>query len=78
MAVPDAVDAGGPQKDEDDPILVEGYRLARELVVACDTQGRKRRLEAYGSRGGPGDGSDRYTGQQYGPRSLSGSDRSTG
>ncbi len=49
MAGPDAVDAGDPQQDEDDPILVEGYRLAKELIVACDTQGRKRRLEAYGS-----------------------------
>ena len=57
MAVPDAVDAGEPQKDEGDPILVEGYRLARELVAACDTQGRKRRLEAYGSNGGSGGGS---------------------
>ena len=51
MAVSDAVDDGEPQQDEDDPILVEGYRLARELVEACDTQGRKRRLEAYGSDG---------------------------
>ena len=47
MAVPDAVDAGDPQQDEDDPILVEGYRLARELIVACDTQGRRRRLQDY-------------------------------
>ena len=54
--MPEAVDAGDPQQDEDDPILVEGYRLARELVVACGTQGRKRRLEAYGSSGGPGGG----------------------
>ena len=58
MAVPDAVDAGDPQQDADDPILVEGYRLAKELIVACDTQGRKRRLEAYGSSGGPGGGTD--------------------
>ena len=49
MAVPDAVDAGDPQQDEDDPILVEGYRLAKELVEACSIQGRRRRLEAYGS-----------------------------
>ena len=49
MAVLEAVDAGGPQQDEGDPILVEGYRLARDLVEACDIQGRKRRLEAYGS-----------------------------
>ena len=54
MAVPEAVDAGDPQQDEDDPILVEGYRLAKELVEACKEQGRKRRLEAYGSSGGPG------------------------
>jgi len=47
MAVPEAVDAGDPQQDEDDPILVEGYRLAGELVKACEEQGRKRRLEAY-------------------------------
>ena len=32
MAVPDAVDAGDTQQDEDHPILVEGYRLAKELV----------------------------------------------
>ena len=49
MAVPEAVDARDPQQDEDDPILVEGYRLAGELVKACEEQGRKRRLEAYGS-----------------------------
>ena len=49
MAVPDAVDAGDPQQDEDDPILVEGYRLAKELVEACSIQGRRRRLEASGS-----------------------------
>jgi hypothetical protein len=49
MGVPDAVDAGDPQQDEDDPILVEGYRLARELIVACGTLGRNRRMEAYGS-----------------------------
>ena len=48
MAVPEAVDAGDPQQDEDDPILVEGYRLAGELVRACEEQGRKRRLAAYG------------------------------
>ncbi len=54
MAVPDAVDAGDPHQDEDDPILVEGYRLAKELVVACGEQGRRRRPEAYGSSGGPG------------------------
>jgi hypothetical protein len=47
MAVPDAVDAGDPQQDEDDPILVEGYRLAQELIVACDTHGRRRRLQDY-------------------------------
>ena len=50
MAVPEAVDAGDPQQDEDDPILVEGYRLAGELVKACEEQGRKRRLEAYGDQ----------------------------
>ena len=50
MAVPEAVDAGDPQPDEDDPILVEGYRLAGELVKACEEQGRKRRLEAYGDQ----------------------------
>ena len=32
MALPEAVDAGYPQQDEDDPLLVEGYRLAKELV----------------------------------------------
>ena len=58
MAVPEAVDAGDPQHDADDPILVEGYRLAKELVKACEGQGRKRRLEAYGSSGGPGGGAD--------------------
>ncbi len=47
--MPEAVDAGDPQQDEDDPIFVEGYRLAKELVEACEEQGRKRRLEAYGS-----------------------------
>ena len=46
--VPEAVDAGGPQQDEDDPVLVEGYRLASELVRACNAQGRKQDLEAYG------------------------------
>ena len=48
MAVPEAVDAGDPQQDEDDPILVEGYRLASELVRFCNSQGRKRHLQAYG------------------------------
>ena len=43
------VGVGDQQQDEDDPILVEGYRLAKELVEACSIQGRRRRLEAYGS-----------------------------
>lgn len=49
LAVPEAVDAGDPKQYEDDPILVEGYRLVRELVEACEVQGRKRKLDAYGS-----------------------------
>jgi hypothetical protein len=44
LVVPDEADAGDPQIDEQDPLLVEGLRRASELTQACAHVGRKRRM----------------------------------
>ena len=44
LAVPDEVDAGDPQIDAQDPLLVEGLRRADELTAACAHVGRRRRM----------------------------------
>ena len=44
MVVPDEVDAGDPQVDAEDPLLVEGSRRASELTRACAHIGRRRRM----------------------------------
>ena len=45
MAAPAAVDAADPHDPEDDPLLKEGVRLAREIWQAASVQGRKRRMQ---------------------------------
>ena len=44
LIVPGEVDAGDPQTDERDPLLVEGCRRASELTQACAHVGRRRRM----------------------------------
>jgi hypothetical protein len=44
MVVPGEVDAGDPQVDTEDPLLVEGTRRASELTRACAHIGRRRRM----------------------------------
>ena len=81
MSVPEGVDAGDPQQDEDDPTLVEGYRLASDLVRACNAQGRKRHLEAYGDNDATRDTSGKTAvqpeGEALGTLTV-GTDRSVG
>ena len=44
LVAPAAVDSEDDNDKEIDPIAIEGARLVRELVDACSTQGRRRRL----------------------------------
>ena len=44
IPVPKAVDDGDPQAGEQEPLLEEGLRLAKDLVKSCEEQGRRRRL----------------------------------
>ena len=44
LGVPEEVDAGDPQADAEDPLLVEGLRRAKELTQASAHSGRRRRM----------------------------------
>ena len=44
ISAPEAVDEGDPQAEEQEPLLEEGLRLAKDLVRTVEEQGRRRRL----------------------------------